>query len=210
MDPLKKERFKNWFYYHKWPLFSGIIALLVIGITTIPLLRTLIHPADYTVAYVGSRPLSEGQRRALADAFTSIGKDASGDGQVIVEIREYILSGAPNANQDMVADQLAMDISSCDSLFFLMEDPESFQASYGVLRFLDGKLPPLDDYSTADRYIRIGECPSLTYALDGIQETEKEFLCGLSLGVRGFWTNKTCKYEEAGEILWKQILECLE
>jgi hypothetical protein len=157
MDPLKKERFKNWFYYHKWPLFSGIAALLVIGITTNPLLRTLMHPADY-----------------------------------------------------MVADQLAMDISSCDSLFFLMEDAGSFQAAYGVLRFSDGKLPALDDYGMAGKCIQVGQCPRLTCEFDGITETEKEFLCGLSLGVRGFWTKKTCKHEEAGEILWKQILECLE
>lgn len=210
MNNQKKERFKNWFYYHKWPLFSGIAALLVIGITTIPLLRTLMHPADYTVAYVGSRPLSEGQRRALTDAFASIGEDASGDGQVIVEIREYVLSDTTNVSQDMVADQLAMDISSCDSLFFLMEDAGSFQAAYGVLRFSDGKLPALDDYGMAGKCIQVGQCPRLTCEFDGITETEKEFLCGLSLGVRGFWTKKTCKYEEAGEILWKQILECLE
>lgn len=204
-----KEKRINWWHYHKW----YVVAALVLGVCVVSLIGTTVRNyrsrPDYSVAYIGSAPLAEETSAALQAALEGLGRDLNGNGEVSVAVRQYILYAGEDSDSAAGREiqlsydytgkvQLMADFESCDSFFFLMEEPERFQSDYGVLARLDGSLPEETPESSLPAYLPLKEFPALE-EIPGGQS--------LYLARRGFVGNKVCENLAECEALWAELLE---
>ena len=189
-----------------WPLLAGCFFLLAfLGVMSSVSGLWSIQP-DYCVAYVGSHELTDEMYDAIESAFLISGQDVNGDQEIVIQLRQYVIPDGESADREMILSQLTADINSCESFFFILEDPENFQYSFGLLRFTDGRLPALDDYSAAGKTVSLSDSSFFSESLNGLSASEAAFVGELSIGVRGFWTEQTCKYEEENDALWEKIM----
>lgn len=126
------QRRKNWWHYHKWHVLIAA-AVLVLAADWAWSVLTRVHP-DYQVAYAGSLPLAEEEQARWEARLAALGADCNGDGVVAVRLNQY-----PAVREDAMYTaaanvKLLADLDARESYFFLLEDPESFQADYEVLQ----------------------------------------------------------------------------
>ena len=131
LELTKKQRRQNWWHYHKWHVLIGV-AVVLIGADWGWNILTRVTP-DYQIAYVGSVPLSEGDGASWETRLAALGTDCNGDGTVVVQLNQY-LSFYEDAMYTAAANvKLLADLDGRESYFFLLENPEKFQADYEVL-----------------------------------------------------------------------------
>lgn len=181
----KKEKWANWWHYHKWYVVAGAVALAVLaGLITDLVVRREPVP-DYQIACIGSVYLPEDTTAALEQALASFCDDRNGDGQVLVKVKEYPLYADESAFQTAVAAQvqLSVDIGDCESLIYLVEDPEQFYADFELLANPDGSLPQAGQ--TEGMWYAWKDCPVLAglelgtytdYTMSGTVEGDNQSL----------------------------------
>ena len=130
----KKQRRRNWWHYHKWHVLIAA-ALVLIGADWAWNALTQVRP-DYQIAYVGASPLSEEDAAAWEARLAALGADCDGDGRVVAELRQYpVFPGQEQAEFNYASKvKLLADLDARESYFFLLEDPEKFQADYEILQ----------------------------------------------------------------------------
>lgn len=131
LELTKKQRRQNWWHYHKWHVLIGV-AVVLIGADWGWNILTRVTP-DYQIAYVGSVPLSEGDGASWETQLAAFGTDCNGDGKVVVQLKQYIASYEDAMYNAAANVRLLADLDGRESYFFLLEDPEKFQADYEVL-----------------------------------------------------------------------------
>lgn len=214
------EKRANWWHYHKWHLAVGAAAVLALGSILWSALGIGKVVPDFQIAYVGSYALPEDTVTALEGALAELGIDANGDGNVVVKLNQYAGS-AQEGDSDAAmyataaATTLMADLTDSDSYFFLLEDPETFQQNYQVLRRLDGSLPDELDTDYENCYVRWTDCPALASLELGeyhenalgqeLSGDNQELLSGLYVARRGFWTDRTAKNPGACDALWAEM-----
>lgn len=218
-------KWKNWWHYYKWYVICGILlfgmACNLIG-NALGLWR---KSPDFQLAYVGKTELPQDTAAALKEAFTRFGADlnlslsSSGmdfneDGEVIIQLNQYV-NFVQTADLDIAYSKYASeisligDISDCESYFFLMDDPASFQQEYQLLSSFDGSCPDETDYSIDDKVILWADCPALSEITSFVEEKapgSRDLLSGLYIGRRCFYTDiQSDNAEKCGE-LWNLLL----
>lgn len=214
----RKERIANWWDYHIWHVVFGVAGVLLAGHLVLTALGVGKVKPDYQIAYVGHTALPSDTAAALESALASLGGDASGDGQTVVQLHQYIIStsGAEAATYGYAAEAtLLSDLEARDSYLFLLEDPEAFQARYISLALLDGTLPEEGDTSAEGTYLRWADCPVLAglplggyaeaVAGQTVQGDSQELLSGLAVARRGFLNGQAPKYPEGCAALWEAL-----
>ena len=213
----KKEKLQNWFYYNKWWLAVGALIVYVTGSMLWNALGIGQVKPDYCFAYLGSRRLPEESVQVLEQAIAALGEDLNGDGQVTVELTQYITSdSAENANYAYAAEMsMLADITEGLSTFFLLEDPAAFQSHYQVLAHFDGTAPADEDFDAADKVLRWGDCPVLTglelgdYTDSWLDLTEtgrlQDLMQDLYLGRRFYYDRTQQEYPEGDHALWEKM-----
>ena len=216
-----KEKRANWWHYHKWYVVIGLVLVLALG----SILRNALGVGkvipDVQLAYVGGSLLPADTVSALENALAQLTADANGDGRVVVRVNQYVSAGGSGdgdaamyayaSNTTMMA-----DLTSCDSYFFLLEDPDTFQRNYQVLRRLDGTLPTDFDRDYENYYLSWADCPALaglelgSYSETLINQTvtgdSQELLSRLYIARRGFWNeNKTVNHPDECDALWAKL-----
>ena len=154
MQTVKYRSFSHWFSYHwGWFVLAGVLALLALYFYTG---RTVEADPDYRISWVGSTELSETEQDAVCSVMSSLGSDQNGDGEVTVDLVQYIIDFQPDEDTADTAlsysalMKLMADLELKDCYLFLIEDPEAFQRSTGVLQYLDGSIPgEEEDYEAA-------------------------------------------------------------
>ncbi len=220
----KKEKLDNWFYYYKWWLVGGVVlAAILIGILWDVLGIGKVRP-DYVFAYVGEDALPEDCVTALERELAALGRDANGDGHTVVELRQYPTGGGMSDPDTAVTYgyasgvTLMADLNEGESYFFLLENPEGFQAGYQILAGPDGELPLEGDDSVGDKAVLWTDCPALAgLDLGGYEEDTlgggtvtgdcQELLSGLYLARRGFYYEKQAAEHTADGELWSILTE---
>ena len=216
------KKWKNWWFYYKWYVICGIILTGIIINVAGSCLGWGVRTPDLQVAYVGKTELPADTISALEDAFVSIASDFNGDGEIIVQINQYI-SGLHSSDPDMAqyeyASELSLigDISDCESYLFLMDDPCQFQRDYQLLAAFDGSCPENVDFSIEDKVIPWTGCPLLAERELGdysasvlgteVSGSNQELLSGLSIGRRCFFTDDRTAYTDQCSELWKTLYE---
>lgn len=131
LELTKKQRRQNWWHYHKWYVLIGV-AVVLIGADWGWNILTRVTP-DYQIAYVGSVPLREGDGASWETQLAAFGTDCNGDGKVVVQLKQYLSSYEDVMYTAAANVRLLADLDGRESYFFLLEDPEKFQADYEVL-----------------------------------------------------------------------------
>lgn len=204
----KEEKRRNWWHYHKWHVVIAAVLALCAGNILWNILGIGEIKPDYSIAYVGTTPLSEETAGALRDGLAAISSDLNGDGKVAVELQQYVSVNTGDSDSLYFAQaarvQLVADITDCKSYFFLLEDPAGFQEATSALCNLDGSLPADGDLTPDGKYVIWGDCPRLTQIeLGAAQETVSR----LAFARRGFWTEKTVPNVAECNALWDMLTE---
>lgn len=214
------QKMKNWWHYHKWYVIIGA-GLLAITCNLIGnALGIFTKSPDLQIAYVGKTALPQDTVSAIRQVFTALAGDYNKDGEIIVQINQYI-SDSRNTDAETAQYQYASeitlmaDISEGESYFFLMDEPQSFQQEYQILAAPDGSCPAQADYSTADKTILWAKCPILSGAETGsytetiagqtITGSNQEVLASLYLGRRCFYSDKVSDHIEECRALWETL-----
>jgi len=134
VERTKKQRRQNWWHYHKWYVGLGIAGVLIVA-SLVWQAVTQVHP-DYQIAYVGAYPLSEEEAAAWEERLSALGTDCNGDSRIIVRLNQYPTGGGGEDAMYTAASNIKLmaDFDSCESYFFLLEDPETFQDNYEILQ----------------------------------------------------------------------------
>ena len=218
----QRSKWKNWWYYYKWYVICGVILMGIIINVAGSCLGWWTKAPDLQIAYVGKMELPADTISALEDVFASIAFDFNGDGEIIVQVNQYI-SGLQSSDPDMAqyeyASELSLigDISDCESYFFLMDDPGQFQRDFQLLAVSDGSCPEDTDFSTEDKVIPWSACPLLAerdlgdYSVSAlgteIRGSNQELLSGLSIGRRCFFTEDRTAYTDQCSELWETLCD---
>ena len=212
---------KNWWYYHKWYVICGAILLFVLIDLTGNALGWFRKSPDIQIAYIGETRLPEETEEALKKAFASLADDYNHDGEILVQVNQFV-SGNP---EDMDADTasyrqastltLMGDINDCESYFFLMERPEEVQKEFQVLAMPDGSCPDELDCSTEGKVFQGSSCNPLsetdlgsyTTTLFGQSQTgsNQELLSHLYLGRRCFYDERQTDHADECSHLWDTL-----
>ncbi len=222
----KWEKRKNWWYYYKWYVLCGVI-LLGIACDLVGNAMGLWKPTpDFQIAYIGESTLPKETVSALENAFATLGKDLNldldfnKDGKIIVKINQYT-SNSQNPDSDAhyyeTASEISLigDISDCDSYFFLLENPDSFQQEHQLLANPDGSCPNNTDYSTTDKVLLWSDCSVLSKLELGSYSTSllgqhtmgdsQELLAEFYLGRRCFYTDIVTDNVKQCSMFWKLL-----
>lgn len=220
----RAEKFKNWWHYRKWYVIVGIILLMIACSLIGNALGLFTRSPDLQIAYVGETALPQDTISALQQTFTALAGDYNRDGEVIVQINQYIRDGqntdVENAYYQYASEvTLIGDISGCESYFFLMDDPQDFQKEYQILAASDGSCPSAADYSTEGKVILWSDCPILsdtgmgsyteTIAGQEVSGSNQDLLHSLYLGRRCFYTDKTTAHPEECSGLWDMLYDSM-
>lgn len=179
----RKEKWDNWWDYHKWHVVLGTAAVLFVGNLIWSWITKVEPEPDYGVAYVGSGTLSDETVEALEQRFAELGQDLNGDGQVWVRVSQYRIYAADESEQDFYGSyagviQMMADFEDNTSFFFLLDDPVEFQTDYEALAYPDGTIPEpgtIDD----GLWIACGQCPGLAdLDLNGLYIARRIFVEG--------------------------------
>lgn len=204
----KGEKRRNWWHYHKWHVVIAAVLAVCVGNLLWNALGIGEAKPDYSVAYVGSVPLSEETAEALRSGLAELSPDLNDDGEVTVELQQYVSVNTGDVDTLYYAQaaqvQLVADITDCRSYFFLLEDPAGFQQATSALCNLDGSLPPEGDLTPEGKYVIWGDCPALV----GIELGDaRETVSRLCFARRGFWTEKTVPNAAECDALWDALTE---
>lgn len=219
----KKEKAANWWHYH-WMAVVVAVLVVVFGVWIIKDTVFQTRP-DVQVAYVGTSDLPTDTVTALQDALTPFCSDLNGDGKVVVQVDSYTVDfDAANESTDAYyqmagVTRLSAELSSGGKTYiFLLEDPEGFEKSTGVLQYLDGTVD--DDPETADpdwreMVYRWTDCPVLTglelgsydgyTLLDDATGTNQSVLEHLYVGRRGVWDEEQAENYAHCAALWDAL-----
>lgn len=183
----RKEKWKNWWYYHKWYVLAGCVTVFLLVAIGKDIIHNVRNEPDYQLAYVGESSLPAETVQALEQALEAMGQDVNGNGKVQVCINQYVLG----SDYDYTAQvQLMTDY---ESAIFLLEDPAGFQEKFGLLACTDGTI---SEETNAPMWYAWTDCPVLMelelgdYVLEGVGEPvilqNQELLSGLYMGRRNF------------------------
>lgn len=214
-----KEKWKNWWYYHKWHVVIGLIALLCVAGLIRDIVSNRNNQPDFQVAYISATSLPDDTAAALESALAELGEDLNGDGQVLVQVNQYTFSLDSMDYSSVIAGStlLMADMSNSDSIFFLMEDPEVFQEQYQILSYSDGVYPEEGEEITAPLWYAWSDCPTLTgldlgsytldYTMEEITGDSQVLLSGLYIGRRGFPDEADAEYVKGCNTFWEKMIE---
>ena len=198
-----KTKIKTWFYYYKWPLVIGIVALLIFVPMVKDALGIGVTKPDYKVACVTESGITEETASALTAALEEMGRDLNGDGVVSVQLTQFRTGTGGQEAMEMYAYASTIaaiaDMQAEESHFFLFRNPEAFQQAYQILADEDGKLPQDEDYSAEGRYI---SCNDWSLNLSG---TAQEELSGMYIGQRGYAREERIEHLSDYRALWAAI-----
>lgn len=154
--------------------------------------------------WVGREHLPDETAKACETALAAFGEDRNGDGKVVVRLHQIPLDLGEIARRGSTSGQqehasilaLNADLNSCQSVLFLLEDPQAFQTFSGALLYLDGSepLPEADDWENMvlDWTQIFGSAP------EGIEGP-------LYLGCRGCWKEEQREDWRASRQLWEKL-----
>ena len=94
----RRQKWKNWWYYHKFHLLVGLVAI-VIGGYLIYGVVTEVKP-DYTIVMLSKSGYAGDLMENLGDQLSVYGKDRNGDGKVAISVLDYALGSAGGETDD--------------------------------------------------------------------------------------------------------------
>lgn len=122
-----KNKFLNFWYYHKVPVII-ILVILAVGAYFLLTQQSSVK-SDYDIAIVSAKGCTEEQMAQIRDVFQQSGTDQNSDGAVTVKVHLYRFAiGDSGQDREAVAG-LDADLIGKVSGIFLVDNPEGFEAA---------------------------------------------------------------------------------
>ena len=195
----KKQKVQNWWYYHKIHVLVGAIVIVFVALF-IRDLTSRVEP-DCQIAYVGQKPLSEGESTQIISAVEEITGDLNGDGKIHVILSPFCIQ--PDNPMNYAENvRLVAELTGNLNQIFLLEDPVAFQEQYGILMQKDGSAFAEGDRPADCLYYAVKDCP----ALESIGTMEELFVARPTTTERddalvsALWDSITAGAEEPEEV----------
>lgn len=128
-----KEKWKTWWWYHRFHVLIVAAGLAVIIYSFLP--NLLADKPDYSLAVASRVPLSEETIAVLCDRLTAAADDRNGDGRILVEISSYVLdlSGKTEGYLNYQgASAFDADLVGKKSSLLLFDDADGFLSNVAV------------------------------------------------------------------------------
>ncbi len=146
----KKEKFQNFWHYHKF-IILGIIAAIIIVVSMI-IEVTSVEEADYNIGILNYTAVQQDALDALAAEIETRVEDINGDGEVIVYINQYTLANSddpdayvdPNVQMASIT-KISADLQFGTSIIFLAEDLQTFDEQFELFAYNDTSTPAEDN-----------------------------------------------------------------
>jgi len=212
---------KNWWHYYKWYVICGAILFFIFIDLIGNAFGWFQKSPDIQIAYVGETSLPEDTVNAVKQAFASLCEDYNHDGEILVQVNQYISGNPKDVDADTLSYRQASmitlmgDINDCESYFFLMENPDEVQREFQVLSMPDGTCPDETDFSAEGKVLRWENCPllsemdlgSYTTILFGQEESgsNQDLLASLYLGRRCFYDDRHSEHAAECSLLWDTL-----
>ena len=179
-----QEKRRNWWVYHRVYVLLALAAVILVGDVIYDAIQNNRNRPDYVLSYVGQTAIPEELELILEEGLAQLGEDRNGNGEVRVELRQFLMTDFTSSMT------LVASIENNESMVFLLEDPDWFQATYPILE--------------QDQCLRWGDCPALTaLELPGIGT--QELLANLAVARRGVWNAEIDEDIQSGIALWERI-----
>lgn len=127
LDQGKKQTWKksieNYWYYYKIHTFIGIFVLVLAGMTIRDKMRQIDY--DYCIGVVTESDIQYEQLEQLQKAFEAYADDYNGDGEVHVQVENYMLSNDESMNPQInMANQTKFtgDLQIGQSMIYIFSD----------------------------------------------------------------------------------------
>ena len=192
-----------WDYYLPWilgiALAGGVLLWLLIDAYGSP-------KPDYRIGYAGAQSLSDEAVAALEAAAERQGEDLNGDGRVLVELDQYLLSYT--GDYDSVYTQMAgisalsSDLKDVDFVCFILEDADSFASSSHAMLAPDGSEPAAADTGSA---LSVDFASVSALAQADLPAADAAVLADCRVGLVRNPSAKTGR-TEADDALWQSLL----
>ncbi len=170
----RKSKWDNFWFYHKTHVIAGVLFALIAAWFVYDMAMK-VNP-DYQVSIITQSSYPVETLDKLGEQLANYGKDLNGDGQVIVQVNNYVMATSDtdtsvDANTQMASvTRFSVDVQSGDSMIFLA-DEASFkkqQEMNTLWSYLDGTNP---------------EEGATDYENMRVPWSEAEGLCSLDLSV---------------------------
>lgn len=163
----KPEKMKNWWYYRKWYVMGGAVAIVCAFHIIGTFLGWWTKEPDFQIAYISDYALPDEAISAIEKEFAAIAEDYNGDGEVVVQVNQYSYTTQNSNNIPVIHEYgnevpLVGDISARVSFFFITDDPDGLQQKFQILADSEGNCPAEEDYSAEGRVIAWADCPLLS------------------------------------------------
>ena len=188
----RKDKFKHWWHYSRFIVLGVVIIIIVV---TSIILSVLNKPKpDYRVLLMTYEQYPNEMVDSVQDFLMTVADDRNGDGDVLVELNNYVLFIDEKNNgqyafdmYDAARTRYATDVYYGESMIYLY-DSASFSELYEDQLFIynDGSTPEEGAKDYKNMMIPIGECKlfaeefdrHLNHALFGY-EYSQEYIDGL-------------------------------
>lgn len=154
-----REKRANWWFYHKTHLF---VALIMAGVL-VSLVYSIVSQVepDYTIGLITSYIMPDEAQEQMEAHIAQYGDDRNGDGQVVVQINNYVFPSELNTTTDYQSIQANMtrfagDTALNDCMIYFHDEGgfDSVRENFnGFFQYNDGSPMPEEaaDYENAMR-----------------------------------------------------------
>lgn len=160
----KKQKRENFWFYHKWHVIVSICCVILVGLFIFDMLNQ--EEPDYEIAILTQVATFDEDRAKIKAAVESVGEDLNGDGKVLVNVNEYLISGS---EQDMAyIARLTNDLSTYQSIIYIVDDNNITtyqQQNPGLFAYADGTTPPEDATNFDNIGVKWKDC-SFLFSID--------------------------------------------
>lgn len=182
-----REKWKNFWYYHKWHFLIGAVGLVLLAFL-IKDLAFQVKP-DYQVMLATQTTVPQETVDALEQTLEKYAVDRNGDGKVVVQVGANAFpseasGGNPNMRMASVV-HLQADLEDATSIIFITDGAcfQEQQKEFQLFSYTDGSNPAKDATDYDRMKIPLKDCK----ALHSLMKSDSgSALDGLSISLRVF------------------------
>lgn len=136
----KKDKFKNFVYYHKFAIIAVPLALIFAIWAIVDLFAT--PKPDYVITVITENTLDSQFLDQLQSKLAAYGEDVNGDGKVLLYVNNYVIPADLEniSSASTGAMQLQADLETGSCVLFLCENPQYIQTTYNVFTDMNAPL----------------------------------------------------------------------
>lgn len=202
-----QEKLSNWWFYNKKILLVVILVIAMVISVAASILSQ--ENPDYTIAIANAYAIDEDAIEFAEKHIAQYGEDLNGDGEVVVEIRDYYFLVNDNADKELAESvfeaasvKYAADMASCDSVIWLYDD-------YGISFMINNE-------ASFEEGIKWDDIPGLAntdfseyehdiFTAENMKQAFSQFTAAVRMKDGTNFENKEAEYYEASLRLFENL-----